>query len=277
MSALRHGNDRLILGTGASSCKDLKGLLAVVESAIAGGIHRFDTAPSYGTESVLGQVLMHVFKDAGIERQDISVQSKIDAWQMQETGGDIRKHVERAIAEMQIDYLDLLLIHWPVPEYMDATWEYMVRAREQGLTKQIGICNVRMRQLEQYSRYNELPQVIQIERNPLRICEKEVLFCNEHGIEVQAYSPLCKMDERIRNSTVIRNIAAKYYKSEGQVVLRWHQDTGVVPVFTSTKPQRILEYADIFDFSLTEEEKIEISSLNENYKMYLESWLCPGF
>ena len=85
------------------------------------------------------------------------------------------------------------------------------------------------------------------------------------------------MDARIKNSKVLKDIAEKYGKNVGQIVLRWHLDTGVIPIFTTKKIGRIKEYTELYDFRLTDPEIEEISELNENYKMYLESCICPGF
>ena len=92
-----------------------------------------------------------------------------------------------------------------------------------------------------------------------------------------SYSPLCQMDERLRTNKKLKQISEKYGKNIGQVILRWHIDTGCIPVFMSRKPDRVKENLDIFDFSLTKEEIKIISSLNENYKLFLESWGCLGF
>lgn len=265
-----------IFGTGASSSKDYDGLKNVISAAMGNGIFAFDTAPSYRTEAVLGKVLRELSGKMGVERERLFIQTKIDAWQMQESGGDIENYVGSALQQMGLEYFDSLLIHWPVPEYFDRTWENFIRLREQGIARRIGVCNVRLRHLENYAKSGCLPDIIQIERNPLRTCEREIDFCRRNGIEVQAYSPLCKMDERLRDSEILKSVSHKYEKSLGQTVLRWHIDTGVTPVFTSTKPERVREYADIFCFKLSDGDVERISSLNIDYKMYLESMACPG-
>ncbi len=268
--------NRLIFGTGVSSSKDYDGLKQVIRAAVESRILAFDTAPSYGTEEVLGRILKELSDEMVIDRESLFIQTKIDAWQMQESDGNISKYVESAMKKLGVDYIDSLLIHWPVPEYFNTTWESFVKLRRAGAVRKIGVCNVRLRHLKQFAAFDYVPDIIQIERNPLRTCGKEIDFCLEHGIEVQAYSPLCKMDERLRDSGILKKVSQKNGKSLGQTVLRWHIDTGVTPVFTSTKPQRVGEYAGIFDFKLSDEDICKISSLNIDYKMYLESMLCPG-
>lgn len=263
----------LILGTGVSFGKESETARAIIASALVNGIYKFDTAPSYKTESILGDILYDERIKRSLNRDDLYIQTKIDAWQMQD--GNIRRFIEQALEKLRVEYLDALLIHWPIPEYIADTWEKMICARKDGLVKKIGICNVRLRQLKQCISLS--PNIIQIERHPLNTFSDEVLFCNNNKLEIQAYSPLCKMDDRIKNNEIIKRIARKYGKDEGQIVLRWHLDTGVIPIFTTTKTTRVESYASITDFVLTNEEIEDINRLNVNYKMYLESISCPGF
>lgn len=266
---------QLMLGTGVSAPKQEVQLYPIVKTAIENGIRYFDTAPSYKTERILGSVLHTCMKEMGLTREELFIQSKIDAWQMQD--GNIEKFVEHAMCDMQVGYFDSLLVHWPVPEYMNDTWEKMIRLKEKGKVRMLGICNVRIRQLHENSQYKVKPDVIQIERNPLRVCHNEIDYCHENGLLVQSYSPLCKMHPKLKDSQLVKTISEIKQRSIGQVLLRWHIDTGVMPIFTSTKPHRIEEYSKIYDFSLSEEEIRQISRLNEDYKMYLESVAAPGF
>ena len=265
---------RMMFGTGASSAKNLEGLYSPVESALRSGICGFDTAPSYGTEDVLSKVLKRAMQENGISRESIFIQSKIDPPQMQ--AGRIEEDLIELLKRMELDYLDSLLVHWPVCEYMDRTWSAFVRLKERRLVRYIGICNVRTRQMRDIMAYPVKPDIIQIERHPLRVCNEEIEICKNNGWIVQAYSPLCKMCSGIRESAVLKEIARKHGASIGQVVLRWHIDSDVIPVFTSTKDGRVKEYAAIKNFSLTDEEIDRINGLNQDYKMYLESLVCPG-
>lgn len=266
-----------LLGTGVSAPKEFDQLKSVVNAALKSGIWGFDTAPSYNSEKMLSEVLRESLLEMNLEREDIFVQTKIDAWQMQKGEKEIKFSVEKMLNEMKMDYIDSLLIHWPVPEYLDDTWKSFVDMRKGKMVKHIGVCNVRMRQLLKFMENDYIPEIVQIERNPLLTFMDEVDFCQKNNIEVQAYSPLCKMNEKISSSEFLMELSKKYRKSIGQIVLRWHIDTDVSPVFTSTKPERIKEYSEIFDFHLNNDEIDRINSLNINYKMYLEAWSCPGF
>lgn len=252
-------------------------LLDVVQAGVESGFTGFDTAPSYGTELQLGNAIQECMAHYQLTRKDFFISDKVDAWQMQRTNGDVRCYVEEAIRKMNIEYLDLLLVHWPVPEYIEQTWRHMQQLKESGLVKRIGICNVRVRHLQEWHSRDIIPEYIQIERHPLRTCALEMQYCIDNGIKVVSYSPLCRMHKHIKESDVLNTLMLKYNKNIGQIILRWHIETGSIPVFMSKRSSRIKENMDIFDFTLTQEEVNDINTLNENYKLFPESWGCPGF
>lgn len=265
----------ILFGTGASSPKDRDVLQTVIDKCIDSGICAFDTAPSYGTEQTLGEVLLSEMKQKGLPRERLWVQDKIDAWQMQERDGDVSSYIYAALKKMQLSYFDALLIHWPIREYFEKTYATLQQLKKEGTVRNVGICNVRTRLLGRLA--GQLPDIVQIERNPLNTFSDEVVFCRENNIRIQDYSPLCKFCKDIAESDVLRRISDKYGKSIGQVVLRWHIDTGAAPIFTSHKAVRVAEYAEIFDFVLADEDIRTIGEMNQNYKIYLESVSCPGF
>lgn len=272
--------DKLIFGTGASSEKETIRFLEIIKTVIGCGILSFDTAPSYGTEKNVGRVIEIANAHFGIGREKICIQTKIDPLQMISGKDGIKNHIKSVLKDMNIEYIDSLLIHWPLPEFLYETWDTMKELKEEGMVKRIGICNLRERQIKQY--INELdasaiPDIIQIERHPLNTCEREVELCTEKGIEIQAYSPLCKMHKSLKNSMVLHEIADKYSKGIGEIILRWHLDTGVIPVFTSKNIERIKQYASVLRFKLDQTDIAFISDMNRDYKMFLEAWLCPGF
>lgn len=249
----------------------------VVNASMEVGLLGFDTAPSYGTEKMLGKALRKCLLRNKMKRESIFISDKIDAWQMQRYNGDVTKFVESTLKSMELDYLDVLFVHWPVPEYLDNTWSCFLKLQETGLVKHIGICNVRVRHLKEMRKRNIYPECIQIERHPLRTCDEEVEFCKSAGISLLAYSPLCRMHKNLCENAILKELSLKYNKTIAQVILRWHIDTGDSPVFMSKKVSRINSNVDIFDFQLLREEIELINGLNQNYKIFLESWGCPGF
>lgn len=268
-------NKYLILGSGASACKDLESLRIVCNSAMAHGILQFDTAPSYKTEEMLSKAISLCGQELGISRETCFIQTKIDPIQMY--NGNVEEYFKRKLSQMNLDYVDSLLVHWPLQKYFMHTWESLQKLKDKKCVIKIGICNLRVRHLKKLLDLGVVPDILQIERHPLNIFEEERVFCQQHNIQLQDYSPLCKMHPRIREDAGILNIAKKYNRSVGQIVLRWHIDTGAFPVFTSTRPERVKQYSQLDDFSLTQKEIEIISSLNCNHKLYLESLICPGF
>lgn len=199
---------------------------------------------------------------------------------MCETNGNIEKFVIESLRKLKMEYIDLLLIHWPFEKYLRNTWQTMENLYEQGIVKYIGICNVNERIMNKFIKDNMFrkyfPQVVQNEISPLRTCDKEIGYYKDMNLIIQAYSPLCRMNDQIRNSETLGLLAKKYNKNIGQVILRWHIDKGIIPIFTSTKPERIQSNLDIFNFTLSKEDIELINSMNKNYKIFLESYGCPG-
>lgn len=253
-------------------------LREVINASFEIGIYSFDTAPSYKTESILGQILAEKCAQYKIERSSLYISDKLDDIQMEESKGNIEPFVNIALQELRVDYIDTLFIHWPFEAYLFKSWEKLGELKNKNKIKEIGLCNVRVRHLKKIIKETGIkPDVIQIERHPLRTCDEELSYCRVNNISVQAYSPLCRMSHKITNNQILKRIACTYGKSIPQIILRWHLDTGVVPVFTTHKIERIKDNCDIFDFRLSDQDIKDINSLNENYKIFLESYCCPGF
>ena len=267
----------LIFGTGLSSAKTYEELYELIKHAISVGIVAFDTAPSYCVEHLVGNILDSLIKDKYVLREDIFIQNKIDAWQMQEGNGNVQKYIFDSLKKMSLQYFDCVLIHWPIPEYRDETVHCLFNLKKAGIIRYVGICNIRLRQLLELEKADLIPDIVQIERNPLRTCYEEAEFCKNRRVVLQSYSPLCKFCDDIKSSSILSNLSEEYGKSIGQIVMRWHIDSGFVPVFTTKKTNRIEEYANIRDFSLLPDDIKKIDSMNKKFKMYLESVACPGF
>ena len=247
----------------------------MVKTAISEGITGFDTSPSYGSEKILGNAL----KSTGVPRAQLFLSDKVDAWQMFEGNGHIEQYVEKSLKELNTEYLDLLLIHWPFPRYLKSTWNSFEELYEQGVVRSIGLCNVNERTYREFlnNKVRILPHVVQIEISPLRTADIDLELFADAGIAVEAYSPLGRMVPEIKNNSVLKEIAEKYEKSIAQIILRWHLERNVIPVFTSTKSSRIKENVEMFNFRLEQSDVDKITSLNQNYKLFPESYGCPGY
>lgn len=258
--------------------KDFEMLLNNVRVGIQNGVFGFDTAPSYKTERLLGTVLKTLITKEVVKREDLFVSDKIDAWQMQAGNGNVRSCVVDALQKMQLSYFDLMLIHWPIPEYLFSTFKSLSALKEEGVIRNIGLCNVRLGHLKRIqSNVGVLPDFIQNEIHPLNTCDEVVKWCNEKDIKIMAYSPLCRMNAKILESTTLKELSSKYNKTIGQIILRWHLERGIIPIFMSHNPKRIAENTEIRVFSLEKGDIERINAMNENYKIFLESNGCPGY
>jgi diketogulonate reductase-like aldo/keto reductase len=253
-------------------------LLRLLKDSLEFGFNHFDTAPSYLNHAQLGEALSTLFSSEEAKREDVFLIDKIDGWQMQETKGKVAGHVADALRNLKTDYVDLLLIHWPFPTFLVETWQSFEELRQQGITKNIGVCNVEMRHLNRLLRSATTPpDFVQIERHPLNQAKEVSNFCLDRGISLQAYSPVCRMAPKIAESSTLKSIASSHGRSLGQVIMRWHLQSQVSPVFMTTKRERLTEYRQTYDFELTQDEMSRIDEMNEDYKMFLPSRACPGF
>lgn len=271
-----YSNYPMVIGT--NEITNYEHLYEIVESAFESGIRAIDTAPSYSNEEILGSVLKKSFIDYTINRESFYLIDKIDAWQMYESKGYIEDYVDDALKKLKTEYIDVMLIHWPIQEYLQNTWINLIKVRDKGKIKSIGLCNVNQKYIEYIKSFSGIyPSVVQNERHPLRTINNQIDYQKKLNILSQAYSPLGRMDTSILKARIIEEIGQKYNKTIGQIILRWQIDTGVIPVFKTTKKDRIYENLDIFDFQINQAELESISSLNVDYKIYLESWGCPGY
>ena len=247
----------------------------MITAALNQGVNAFDTSPSYGSETILGTAI----KAQEIKREKILLTDKVDGWQMYESDGEVEKYLDVSLKALQTDYVDLLLVHWPFKRYIAKTWACMERMYRKGKVRAIGLCNMNVRK---YQEFQELgieikPHVIQNEISPFWTDVDSTVFFQSEGIAVQAYSPLCRMVPDIKSNMVLNSLAEKYGKSIAQMILRWDIERGIAPVFTSSKPQRISENTNIWDFAMEKEDVEMIFSLNRDYKIFPESFGCPGY
>ncbi len=249
----------------------------LVTSGLRVGYRAFDTARDYGNEDIVGRVMKECMKEQGLKREDIFITTKIGNGQ--QILGNIEEQVDISLKNLQTDYIDLWLMHWPYPDFYVDTWHKMEKVYKSGKVRAIGMANFRIRHFEHLFKegIEVLPHCVQMELHPMRTAEDIVAYLGKRNIAIQAYSPLCRMIPQIRDNEILKEIAAKYGKSVGQVILRWHIQNKTVPVFKSLKPHRLAENFNIFDFSLSESEMKNVSSLDEDYKYHLESASCPGF
>jgi 2,5-diketo-D-gluconate reductase A len=229
----------------------------VVERALEAGYRHIDTAAAYRNERGVGAAIAA----SGIPREEIFVTTKL--WNSQQGYESALGAFEKSVARLGLDYLDLYLIHWPVPAEGRAleTWRAFERIHLDGRVRTIGVSNFRIEDLEMLEREAELrPTVNQIELHP-HLPQTELREWHaEHGVATEAWSPLAQ-GELLANET-ISAVAARHDRTPAQAILRWHLQLGNVVIPKSATPKRIRENFELFDFELSEEDMTEIAALD---------------
>ena len=234
---------------------------AAVTAALEAGYRHIDTAEMYGNERQVGEAISR----SGLDRSDVYVTSKLgnDAHRPD----DARRAFDESLKALGFDYLDLFLIHWPLPtryggDYV-STWKTLEEFYCEGRARSIGVSNFQPHHLRRLHGESEIiPAVDQIEVNPYLTQDELRGFCAEHQIAVEAWSPLAR--GHVLDDPTIGVIARRAAKTPAQVVLRWHLERGDIVFPKSVTPDRIRENIDIFDFGLSAEEVEAISALNRN-------------
>jgi diketogulonate reductase-like aldo/keto reductase len=251
----------------------------VVHSAVESGVTGFDTSPSYHTERAVADAIRRETANGRMSLGDFWVQSKIDIWQMIVYKGAVRDCALEYMERAGIAYWDTLLIHWPQPDYLIPTWKAMETLYREKRVRSIGVCNFTLRHFKRLmdSDITMLPHICQNEIHPLNTEPELSAFCKEHGILLEAYSPLCRMLPAVKDDPVIRSLAASYGVSPAQLMLRWHIEHGRVPIVKTDNPARARENANVLSFSLLPEDTEKIDALDRRFKIFLGSRCCPGY
>ncbi|KUP35543.1 glyoxal reductase [Bacillus halotolerans] len=231
-----------------------------VKAAIKNGYRSIDTAAVYKNEEGVGIGI----KESGVAREELFITSKV--WNEDQGYDTTLAAFEKSLERLQLDYLDLYLIHWPGKDKYKDTWRALEKLYKDGKIRAIGVSNFQVHHLEELLKDAEIkPMVNQVEFHP-RLTQKELRdYCKKQGIQLEAWSPL--MQGQLLDNEVLTQIAEKYNKSVAQVILRWDLQHEVVTIPKSIKEHRIIENADIFDFELSQEDMDKIDALNHDERV----------
>lgn len=233
------------------------------------GFRLLDYSSSYGDGRLIGKAI----KKSKVPREQLFITTRIS--NIDQRNGTIRECLMKQLHNMQIDYVDILMFHWPVPEYYLQTWSEMVQLYREGYCKSIGVANCHQHHLEALMKASDvIPAVNQIEVHPLFTQKELIRYCQDKGITVEAYTAIARFDDRLMRLPLLRNIAAKYNKTVVQIVLRWHVQNGVVPIVRSLNKKRQLENISIHDFKLSNDEMKAIDSININSRLRYDPDNC---
>ena len=259
-TVLHNGVKMPWLGLGVYKAKEGEEVEYAVKKALEVGYRSIDTAALYENEVGVGKAI----RDSGVPREEIFITTKV--WNTDQGYESTLKAFEESRKKLNVDYVDLYLIHWAVKEKYKETWKAMEKLYREGVIKAIGVSNFQTHHLEDLIETSEIiPMVNQVEYHP-RLTQKELLhFCKTHKIQLEAWRPL--MQGEILNEPTIVELANKYSKKPSQIVLRWDLQHGVVTIPKSVREERIKENADIFDFELDVEDMLAIDELNEDRRL----------
>lgn len=279
------------LGTWKATDEEVKN---AVKTAINKGYTHIDTAAIYNNEEAIGEALQEVFAEGTVKREDLFITSKL--WNDAHHPENVIPAIEESLQKLQLDYLDLYLIHWPVAfkpgvplpssteDYvplsevsLETTWKQMEAIKEKGLSKHIGVSNFSKKKLEGLlEQVNHKPEVNQIELHPLLQQKELKQFCDQQNIHLTAYSPLgsgdrdasMKADDEpsLFELDTIKQIAQKHEVHPASVLLNWHVQRGSAVIPKSTNPKNIESNLNAADLSLDASDMEAIDALDKNYR-----------
>ncbi|WP_166425910.1 aldo/keto reductase [Paraglaciecola sp. 20A4] len=283
-----------------------------VYEAIKAGYRHLDSACDYGNEVQVGQGIKRAIEEGICAREDLWITSKL--WNTYHAKEHVQQAIERSLADLQLDYLDLYLIHFPIaqpfvafddrypPEWITdpsaanpkmelapvplyQTWEAMEALVEKGLTKEIGVCNYNTGLLNDLMAYAKIkPAMLQVESHPYLTQERLMKLANQYDIQVTAFSPLGALSyleldmagaaESVLEQSVVKAAALRLGKTPAQVVLRWGVQRGNAIIPKTSRPERLAENLAIFDFELSQQEMDDINALNSNRRFNDPGHFC---
>lgn len=253
---MNNGVEIPILGFGTFQITEPQEAEQAVIHAIQAGYRHIDTAQSYMNEEAVGRGIAN----SGVPREEIFVTTKI--WVENVSYEGVKSSFKRSLDRLELNYVDMLLLHQPYNDIYGA-WRAMEELQEEGKIRAIGVSNFSVDRAVDLAQFNKvIPQMNQIEISPFHQQTKNIEALKEEGIVPEAWAPFAEGKNDIFNNEILTEISKKYNKSVAQVIIRWLVEQDVVVLAKSVNPERMAENLEVFDFSLTDEDKAAIATLN---------------
>lgn len=256
------------LGLGLWQVREPTAFDLAFNSAINAGYRLFDSAQIYRNEDLLGKAV----KKSKINRSDIFLTTKINV-----SNFGYNKTIsstKESLKKLGTDYIDLMLLHFPVPALRKKSWLALEELKSQGILRSIGVSNYTIRHLEEMKHYaHEMPVVNQVELHVFLQQPELVEYCKEESIQIEAYSPLAHA--AAMDDSIISQLAEKYSKTYAQIMLRFLVQLGLVVIPKSVTPERIKQNIDIFDFKLSDEDMDQLRTLDRGLRTCWNPTLVP--
>ncbi|UOQ86684.1 aldo/keto reductase [Gracilibacillus salinarum] len=257
---LNNGTEIPAIGLGVYKAEAGEEVYQAVKSALELGYRHIDTASLYGNEEGVGQAI----KDSDVPREEIFVTTKV--WNDEQGYEKTKAAFTHSLERLQMDYVDLYLVHWPVPGKFKETYQALEEIYRDGKAKAIGVSNFEPHHLEELLETAEVkPVVNQVELHPQLQQQAVREFCDKHNILVEAWAPLGKA--RYFDHEVLQKLANKYNKKPSQIIVRWQYQSGIITIPKSVHKERQRENVDIFDFELTEQDMNAMKTIDANNRL----------
>jgi len=248
------------LGLGVFMVEDGPSVVNTVKYALDSKYRSIDTAAIYGNENGVGQAIQEI----DIPREEIFITSKV--WNDEQRNDNVRQAFEQSLERLNLEYIDLYLVHWPVPGKYISTWKILEQLYKEKRVRAIGVSNFLQSHLLELLKTAEIvPMVNQIEFHPFLAQPDLLEMCRENNIQLEAWSPLMK--GKCFTDPVIEELAEKHQRTPAQIVLRWDLQHEVITIPKSSRPERIKENANIFDFELSAMDMKKIDDLDSGKRI----------
>lgn len=261
---LNNGIEMPILGFGVFQVKDLDECEGAVIDAIETGYRLIDTAQSYANEEAVGTAI----KKCGVAREDLFITTKL--WIQSNGAEGTKKAFEASLKKLQLDYLDLYLIHQPFGDVY-GEWRAMEALYKEGKVRAIGVSNFHPDRLVDLIVHNEIvPAVNQVETHPFHQQIEAQKFLQENNVQIESWGPFAEGKNNLFHNKLLASIGKKYDKTIAQVVIRWLTQRAVVAIPKSVRKERMEENFSIFDFELSAEDMEAIKTLDTNESLFFD-------